>query len=563
MDCKEAQLLTVPYVLGDLDPDSRQYGKLEAHLLCCPVCAKENENNKCEVEFIQEHKVLFAEAFETIDKKITAEQEEIKRSWQAIQAKLVKIKAQEKRAKLRRVLWRATAAAACIAIGISVWVTLSNSKTPEKPTPQQMVLAPAPSIKIELLSDTGSVIIPAGTEIKTTASEMKTLILNGKHHMLLNSDTALSIEPLLDNERVGCMVKLASGEIFTHVEHDGNPFAVSTIHGKAIITGTTFDVKATDITTTLVVAEGTVQFGSEGGFVEVTAGHTSEIAGQSAPTKPASCNTTKLTAWAAGHELKTALAKIGSFSDAYDLTDFWLSAMSGPINLENIDYEDWIEKKRDWFKREFPWIFQLQSALAKEGIKADYPELLISSGDIWQFVYPETSPQQIPILYFDTLLKTASKYGFDKQWLMANIPAAKSAIDDPAAAKGRFTGLKAFEQWASCFEQVRKSPEELDSGTLLYALHAGTYLANTRTLAWFSINDGKHLFRLEDKTVVLALLQTEVNTANNLAGKIIELLRMSQSEPCGECQGLVDKIIKEINEIMSSEKGILKYEGRE
>jgi len=478
---------------------------------------------------------------------------------------LDKIEAQERKEKRTaafRTLWKA-AAAACLVISVSVWLVVSNPKTPEKRFSWQVASVPAPSIKIELLSGTGNVIIPAGTEIKTTASEMKTLIINDKHRMVLNSDTALSIEPLLDNERVGCMVKFASGEIFTHVEHDGNPFAVSTIHGKAIITSTTFDVKATDITTTLVVAEGNVRFESGEGVVNVAAGHTSEIAGQSAPTKPAVCNTAELTAWATGHELKTALAKIGSFSDAYDLTDLWLSAMSGSINLEDIDYEDWIDKKQEWFKREFPWIFQLQSALAKEGIKADYPELLISSGDIWQFVYPETSPQQIPILYFDPLLKTASKYGFDKQWLMANIPATKYAIDKPVAAKGRFSGLKAFEQWASCFEQVRKSLEELDSGTLLYSLHAGTYLANTRTLAWFSINNSEHLFRPEDQTAILVLLQTEVNTANKLTGKIIELLRMSQSEPCGECQGLVDKVVEDISAIMSSEKVILKYEGRE
>ncbi|MEE9371168.1 MAG: FecR domain-containing protein [Sedimentisphaerales bacterium] len=553
MDCKEAQLLTVPYILGDLDPDSRQCRELEAHLLSCQACAEEYENSKCVVEFIQEHKVLFAEAFETIDKKRAAEQEEIKRSWQAIQA------------NLHTTLWKVTAAAACVIIGISAWLMLSNSKTLQKPTPQQIALAPTPSIKIELLSDNGNIITPAGTEIKTATNELKILIINGKHRMVLNSDTSLSIELLLDYERVGCMVKLASGEIFTHVRHDGNPFVVATGQGSALIIGTVFDIKTTDISTTLVVAEGTVQFESEEGFVEVAAGYTSEIAGQSAPTKPATCNTAELTAWATGHELKTALAKIGSLSlsDAYDLTDLWLSAMSGSINLEDIDYEGWIEEKRGWFKREFPWIFQLRDALAKEGIEVDYPELLISSGDIWQFVYPGTSLQQIPILYFDPLLKTASKYGFDKQWLMANITATKFAIDKPAAAKGRFSGLKAFEEWASCFEQVRKSPEELDSGTLLCSLHAGTYLANTRTLAWFSINDGKHLFRPEDKTVVLALLQTEVNTANKLTGKIIELLRMSQSEPCGECQGLVDKVVEDISAIMSSEKGILKYEGRE
>jgi len=477
---------------------------------------------------------------------------------------LDKIEAQERKEKRTaafRTLWKA-AAAACLVISVSVWLVVSNPKTPEKRVSRQIPSPLATAIKIELLSNSGSTPLPAGRDISTSADELKTLLINGRHRLVMKADSTLAIEPFEQDGHLGCMVRLSLGEIFAHVEHNGNLFVVSTTHGRAVITGTTFDIKTTNDSTMLVVAEGTVHFGSEEGFVEVTAGHTSEIAGQSAPTKPAVCNTAELTAWATGHELKTALAKIGSFSDAYDLTDFWLSAMSGPINLESIDYEDWIEEKRDWFKREFPWIFQLRDALAKEGIDVDYPELLIQSCDIWQFVYPETSPQQIPILYFDPLLKTASKYGFDKQWLMANIPATKSAIDKPVAAKGRFSGLKAFEQWASCFEQVRKSLEELDSGALLCSLHADTYLANTRTLAWFSINDGKHLFRPEDKTAILALLQTEVNTANKLTGKIIELLRMSQSEPCGECQGLVDKVVEDISAIMSSEKGILEYEAR-
>lgn len=562
MDCKEAQILLAPHIMGELDSDSRSHD-LQVHLFSCQACSQEYEAVKETIEFIDEHKALFAEAFETIDKERAAEQEEIKRSWQAIQAKLVKIKAQEKRAKLRRVLWRATAAAACFVIGISVWLTLSNSKIPEKPIPQKTALAPAPSIKIDLVSDNGNVAISAGTEIKTTASEMKTLILNGKHHMLLNSDTALLIEPLLDNERVGCIVKLTSGEIFTHVKHDGNPFVVSTAHGKAIITGTTFDVKVTDTITTLVVSEGTVQFESEQGTVEVAPGQISRIVANSAPTKPVSCNTAELTAWATGYEIKTTLAKIKSFSEGYDLTDLWFSAMSGPIDLEAIDYKDWIEKKRDWFKREFPWIFQLKDSLAKEGVEVDYPELLIHSGDVWQFVYPDVSPARIPVLNTDSLLRAASRYGYDREWLVENVSTVKSVIDSPMVAKSKFTDLKAFEQWSRYFEDLKKSSMELDADTLLYSLHASTFLANTRTLAWLGIKNGKHVskFKAEHETEVLVLLQTEVNSTNILTNKTIKLLLAScQNQPCDEYSQLMDDVIENIGEIMNIEKRILEYE---
>lgn len=531
MDCKEAQVLLIPHILGDLDPDSRQCHELEAHLLSCQVCAEEYETNKWVVEFIQEHKTLFAEAFETIDKKRAAEQEEIKRSWQAVQAKLAKIEAQEKQAKLRRTLWKVTAAAAaCVVIGISAWLTLSNSKTLEKPIMQQLTVAPAPSMKIELLSDTGNIAVPAGTQIKTTASELKTLIVNGRHRMVLNTETALSIEPLEDNGRLGCMIKLAAGEIFTHVEHDGNPFIVGTAHGKAIIKGTTFDVKAADAGTTLVVTEGTVQFESEQGLVEVAAGQISEIVAQSAPTKPVSCDTTELTAWATGHEIKTVLAKIRSTLDAYDLTDLWLSARSGPIDLEAINYENWIEKKRDWFKREFPWIFQLQDALKKERIEVDYPELLIQSGDVWQFVCLDVSPARFSVVDPNSLLKIASNYGFDKRWLLENVPAAKSALEKPVLSANSFTGLKVFERWLKYLDETN----ELEPPTPIYSFHASKYLANTRSLIWFAVKDGKYGLTDEERAEVLVLLQEEVTAACNCQNDELYPLDEQEKPSCDD-----------------------------
>jgi hypothetical protein len=255
------------------------------------------------------------------------------------------------------------------------------------------------------------------------------------------------------------------------------------------------------------------------------------------------------------------LAKIQSISDGYDLTDLGLSAISGPIELERINYEDWVEEKRDWFEREFPWIFQLKSALAAEGIEADYPELLISSGDIRQFVFPETSPQQIPILHFGSLLKAASRYGFDEQWLTANITGTKSMTDMPTP-KGIYTGRKAFEHWASCFEKMRKSQAPSDSNTLLSSLHAAMYLVNTRTLAGLNLMNGRTSLSAEDKAEVLIHLQNEVNKANELAGRLIRIFAGPANQPCEACRGLLDGIIEGISIITSIEERILEYEAR-
>ncbi len=565
MNCKKVQFLMCLYIADDPALTAKERSAFANHLRDCQECAREYEESKFVIDLAREHLQVSEDTLALIEKakKQVKPHMTVEEGWQDLCRCCPGLAESTEKLKHLQLFLRIGAVAASLVIGILTWMVISNFSKPhalpQHSSTKQVESVPKPSVKVELISDNSKVLIPPGYEI-VAAKELKNLIINDKHRMVINVDTTLTIEPLVVGSCLGCLVKLFSGEILAHVEHDGNPFVVNTAHGKAVITGTIFDIKATDISTTLVVADGTVQFESEEGFVKVTAEHTSEIVAQSAPTKPTSCNTTELTAWATDHEFKTALAKIESFSDDYDATALWLSAMSGPIDLENINYEEWIEEKQDWFRGEFPWIFQLQSALAQEGVKVDYPELLVKSGDIWQFIYPQNTPGRISVINPDLLLKAASKYGFDKQWLLENIPADQHVIGAPMMRKDRFTGLKAFEKWAVYFEQLRQSPDALDSDTLLYSLHAGRYLANTRTLVWFSINNGRYTLKPGDKIAFLALLEEEFDTANNLTGKIIELLWTSQSESCGECQGLVDEIIEDIDKITSIEKRILGYE---
>lgn len=167
MDCKEAQVLSIPHIMGYLDCDAKRRQELEAHLLSCQVCAGEYESSRWVVGFIQDHKAEFTEALESLEIKAT-EQKQLEYSWQCIEAKLDKIEAREKQAQLYRSLWKATAAAACVVIGISAWLMLLDSKTFEKPTQQQIALAPAPSVEIELLSDNGNIaIVPEGVPTPT------------------------------------------------------------------------------------------------------------------------------------------------------------------------------------------------------------------------------------------------------------------------------------------------------------------------------------------------------------------------------------------------------------
>jgi hypothetical protein len=563
VDCKEAQILSIPHLTGELELGSEQCRELEAHLRCCPACREKCDSSKWVLEFIERHKAQFAEVLESVERGVLAEQEELLHSWQDINAKLDKIEArgrQEKRILALGTPWKVAAAAACLIIGVSICLMLSDSRPPERLVSQQESLPLAASVRIELLSEGGRISLPASEEISTSADELKTLIINGQHRLMMNANSALLVEPLEQDARLGCMVRLSSGEIFARVEHDGNPFIVNTPQGRAVITGTIFDVKATDTRTTLVVSEGTVRFESENGLVRVKSGQISQIAAQSAPTEPAPCNATELTAWARSHEIETALAKIKPFSDAYDLTDLWLSASSGQIDLEAIDYDDWVEKKRDWFEREFPWVFEFQRALAKEGTDVDYPELLLKSGQILRFAYPAASPRQLCAVGVDWLPELADAYGRDRQWLLTNVPASGSAITGSASAKKQVFGLEAFEKWADQIKDGRQSLNGLAPDTLLYSLHAGVYLANTRTLAVLWIKNGSLEFRDQEKAELLTLLEAQVNTANELTGQIIMLFATSSDWSCDDSQVILSGIAKDIGVIKSIEERVVQYD---
>ncbi|MCP4613225.1 MAG: hypothetical protein GY845_31425 [Planctomycetes bacterium] len=548
MKCKKARKLISLYIAPDdswLSPHDHQ--ALEAHMAVCEPCREDCRESREVIGVLQKCWQVSEDTAALLEKGRQG-------SPHRIYARIIKLHGSYRRVAI----W---AAAACLVIAVLISGLVSSNREAVLTGPNHSVALTGEDLLLVIKSADGGHITP-GAVIQTSAREIGNLVLNGKHRVVMNAGTRLSIRSLLESDRAGCIVSLDLGEVNVYVEHDGHPFIVQTAHGRAVVTGTTFDVKATDAGTTLVVAEGSVRFESEKGLVEVASGQISKIIAHSAPTSPVSCNAAELTAWAAAYELKPALAKIQSISDAYDLTGLRLSAISGPIELERINYEDWIEEKRAWFEREFPWIFQLKNALTHEGVKFDYPELLVMSGDIWQFVYPQNSPQQLPVLYFDPLLKTVVKYGFDEQWLKAKIPAAQYAMNTATAAKDKLNGLEAFKAWVVCFEQLEKSPEVLDSNTLLYSLHASTYLANTRTLAWLITKNGRPAFRAENKDELLDLLQREVKTAQNITDQTTKLLWIfCQTQTCDEYQTLAD-VIENINEIKRIEKKILEYEVR-
>lgn len=114
---------------------------------------------------------------------------------------------------------------------------LPGSNRPDEPLANKSPSNPASAVKIEMLSQAGRVEIPAGQQISTSAGQLKTLTVNGRHRLVLNAETAVSIEPLRENNGLGCIVNLDSGQIYADIEHDGRPFVVATAHCRVAVTG--------------------------------------------------------------------------------------------------------------------------------------------------------------------------------------------------------------------------------------------------------------------------------------------------------------------------------------
>jgi hypothetical protein len=530
---------------------------IESHLQNCPKCVQEYKKAGVVMSLVKkywsektENQFIIERTDQPIEHRMTA-----KEGWKDLLQRCPDLAVAVRHQKHQRLLHRVSAVAACLVIGVSIFLAFSIYSKPgidPKAITLQTALASKPSVRIELLSKNGNILIPAKQQIVSN-NKLKTLVLNGKHRLIMNANTVLTIEPSVQHSNIGCQVKLVSGQIYTHVQHDGNPFIVDTAHGQATITGTTFDIEAAEDGTILVVSEGTVQFESEEGAINVTAGQISKIVGQSAPSIPLFCNTAELTAWATGYKPGPALAHFESNADLLDLP---LSFGKEPIVLEETDYGHWVEQKRDWFKQEFPWMFQLKEALAKEGVEADYPELLIKTGDIWQFVCLDGVPTRFSVIDPNSLLKTASDYGFDKQWLLENVSAAESALEKIFLPKNGFAGLAAFERWLDYLDETKG----LEPPTPIFSYHASEYLAETRSLIWFAVRDGLYDLTNEEYAEVLVLLQEKITAACKCQNSVL-YPQDEQNLSCKDrCREPVDSVAEYIKTMKTVEERIEKYE---
>jgi len=517
MKCKRVKLLSAPYIFGDLADDLKLLGQLEAHLRTCNCCTGEYQSVKQTIEFVEEYKDVFAEVFAEIDLERAEKGNIPKQNWVRISAESIE------KPKSLRLFLRIGAVAACLAIGILTWTVFSNyskpQNIPQASSSKQIASALRSSVEVELVRPSGNIVVATGEKF-VADNELKTLLINGRHRVVMNSDTVLTVEPLVENSNIGCLVKLDFGQIYTHVEHDGNPFVIDTAHGKAVITGTAFDLKVTHTSTTLVVSEGTVRFESESGVVKVAAGQMSEMVGHLAPTIPVSCNTAQLVAWATGHEPEKPLDEVRPATETYDITDLPPFVMPVPIDLENIDYEQWVEQKRVWFQQQFPEIFRLREALAQEGIEVDYPDLLLESAVVWRFAFPPAGQDRLLAAEDAAIIKAANHHGKNVQWLKDRylVPIAKTATYRQKHMKD------AFMPWQNELATIVDSGKEVPREFLLDSFHACVYLRQTRSLVWLMVEAGRYSLPDTPKAQLQALLQAEVTAADSGMNDAIRLL---------------------------------------
>jgi hypothetical protein len=200
-------------------------------------------------------------------------------------------------------------------------------------------------------------------------------------------------------------------------------------------------------------------------------------------------------------------------------------------DLDEIDYARWIEQKRDWFRQQFPWIFELQEVLAAAcpgetlaqagqmtAELPDYPEILLQIADIGKIACHDGRYYRIPGVADPNALRSmlASK-GIDtnenllgRAFAVQRSPVA--AIEDKPTGPDILDGwLTAVKEVATCCRVDKAEVEMLCD----YSATACEYLGNTRTLAWLSIKNEKWQVESDERDVALDLLRKIVQKAHD------------------------------------------------
>ena len=471
--------------------------------------------------------------------------------------------------------WAGTAAlAACVILSVCLtWNVFTGRKDgPSEDIPKISTSIPNNDFEpiAELITPQGKTPLQFNQQIKAGDLPQE-ILLGGMHRVVMNSNTVATFtaEPVyIETEhRVRHAIQLSKGEIYVEVV-PGHPFSVRTHNALLKITGTKFNVTADTNETKLTLLKGSVRFSNLSDtdeFVDVTAGYSSLTQGRSFPETPIHTNALTATAWARDFIMGNALAQVQPCLDEEfleSIRDSWIQTT--PPNLDKIDYQQWREEHRDWFKKQFPWIFDIQKVLKDEhNIEADYIDLLMISGDIWQFNYPRPSGKPIPICTSNSIERLNKHYDVKLEKFPSladtNLPSIKPSE----------VYQNSLANWHTAIINAGQNTKgDISDELLLFNMRAGQYLTNTRIAAylWVKENPGEaeglisaqnycELFlmdELTDSVVAGEVLQTylaeQVSEVSVISNGSQELFTTPKSSGC---EDNVAKLVRELQKGLS------------
>ena len=559
MTCEEAQVISFRYMNGDPTLTAQQRDGFETHLLICSGCTAEYEENKWLAGLLKKHcsisvdtkKLLQAAGREAVVPEISRDYGKpcrpmtIEESWERLNQSCPSLaeacRRDERKRKLRSVVWHigSVAAAACILVAIGIgWLAMNRGESGQSQLGAVTTDGSSAAVA-ERITPEGRKPLALNHSI-TTGDQPQEILLGGMHRVVMNRNTSAIFSVTSANTegphagKIPYEIQLASGELYVEVV-PGNPFTVKTGNARLDITGTKFDVVADDDKTELTLLKGSIRFSAldhQQEAVSVTAGYASTIAGRYAPTAPAPVDALAATIWARDTAFSNAVALADGQANP-DLSslsvrsqEFWRHA--DLPDVDKLDYETWLKDHQ-----QPPFFSTTLAAMQKaQAIKADWIELLMISGDIWQFHYDPKLPVDQPLAKVEpaAITRLARHYGLDEREVLQMLGLPNSALTTTSSIPGGALGREYADALCRWHDTVMTAVSTQDNpkandGLKMFSLDASQHLAKTRIAAylWVKNHPDKARQLLTDSSY-LALLPTPPASASDGALDVNEWL---------------------------------------
>jgi len=174
----------------------------------------------------------------------------------------------------------------------------------------------------------------------------------------------------------------------------------------------------------------------------------------------------------------------------------WLDKSPAPLSMATLDYKSWRDENREWFSRQYPQMFKVQEILAaKYNIQADYIELLMVSGDLWQFHYDPKGRIGQPLTVYtpSSLERLATHYElpFKEITAAAKVQSTPVGSTTPATSTSSESAIADLQTWGRTVKARLNDPKGIPIELQLSLLQAGTYLGKTRTAAYLWLRENR------------------------------------------------------------------------